>query len=139
MAHWRADYRAAARLALSAHPRFFGVAVLSAWRGNIDSASLPVIGVVTPDERISLATRGQTECGTLLQVVLKRLGGVELEDDLDLDAEAIEAVLYAALPPLNVQCLPESVSVMIEDRADQGLGTVIVSFRVASWRPFPAT
>ena len=139
MPHWRADYRSAARAALSAHPRFTGVSVMPAWRGSIDADSLPVVGVVTPDERITLPARDQTERTTLLQVVLKRQGGDDLEDELDLDADAIEAALAAALPPNTLQCLPDGLSIMIEDRADMAIGTVIVTFRVASWRPFPAT
>ena len=135
MGAWRSSYRSTARAALEAVPRLASVTILPAWRGNVDEETLPVLGVETPDERITLSARGATERGTLLQVVVKRLGGDEVEDDLDLDAEAIEEALFAAFLTSSTICKPEGISLMVEDRASRALGTLISTFRITSFQP----
>lgn len=136
MSHWRSEYRAVVRAAMAADPRLGDVTQLSAWSENIDMKALPVLGVVTPSERISIPNRGQTERGTLLQVVLKRRGGQDLEDILDEDAEAIVACVIAALGSQHHQCIPEEVSMPINGDGQSRVGTIVVNFRVTSWRSF---
>ncbi|OWJ69825.1 hypothetical protein CDV50_16015 [Haematobacter massiliensis] len=135
MGAWRSAYRTTARAALAGVPRFASVKVLPAWRGNVDEETLPVLGIVTPDERVTLSARGATERGTLLQIVVKRLGGDEIEDDLDLDAEAIEEALFAAFLSASTICKPEGISLMVEDHASRALGTLICTFRITSFQP----
>lgn len=135
---WRSEYRAAARAALEAVPRFAEIPVERSWAGNVDDGSLPIMGVVTASEGIQPGSSGQFERGTLLQVALKRKGGISIEDDLDHDAEAIEAAIFAALMKTGTQCFPTEVSFMISGDGQQRVGTVVVSFRITSWRAAPA-
>lgn len=134
MSHYRADYRSAVRDSLAAVTRFADFTVLSAWSENIDASTLPVMAVVTPSERSSPSTHGSFERGTLLQVILKRQGGDDIEDDLDDDAAAGEAAVLTAFAVRTLQCLLEEVTTVVNGEGSQRIGTVTLSFRVTSWR-----
>jgi hypothetical protein len=131
----RGDFRALARAALAADPRMGEVAQLSAWAGNIPAEMLPVLGVVTPQERATLDVFDQMERSTLLQVVVKRLGGDDLEDTLDEDAEAIEDCVVTAIFAAHHRCLPEDLTIALNGEGEQRVGTAIVNFRVTWHRP----
>ena len=135
MPHWRSEYRAAVRAALQARPRFADVDVLPIWPGTVDDETLPVIGVVTPNEPVARDSEGSTTRRTLLQVALRRIGGVDVEDQLDIDSEEIEATVLGALrsPTLRVQL--EDLSIVSDSRAHSYVGTLVMSFRLQSWRP----
>lgn len=139
MSHWRSAYRALVRTALANDPRLGEVTQLSAWAESIDIKTLPVLGVVTPSESIGVPNRGQSARGTLLQVVLKRRGGEDLEDLLDEDAEAIEACVVSALWADQIQCIPEELTMPINGDGQMRVGTVVINFRVTSWRSFGAS
>lgn len=131
---YRAEYRAAALAALKADPRLGRLTQISAWAGNIDAATLPVLGVVTPQERATPDTHGQFQRSTLLQVVVKRLGRDDVEDVLDEDAASVEAAVIAAIMTRDIQCFPEDLTVAVSGDGEQRVGTLIVNFRVTSWR-----
>lgn len=131
---YRSAYRASARAALAALGRTAAMTQLTAWAGNIDADLLPVIGVVTPDERSQPSTHGGFERTTLLQVVVKRLGTDDLEDVLDADAMAIEPAIMQAVGSREVQCLLESLTITVNGDGEQKIGTLIATFRVTSWR-----
>ena len=131
----RKAWRAAALQALQASPRLYTLTTISAWTGNIPAKMLPVFGVVTPQERATPSTHSSMERSTLLQVVIKRLGGDELEDTLDEDADAVEAAICAAIGGRGVQCLPEDITVALNGDGEQRVGTLISTFRVTTWRP----
>ncbi|RLL61524.1 hypothetical protein DYS74_17855, partial [Sinirhodobacter hankyongi] len=57
----RGSFRAIARAALAADPRMSGFTLLSAWAGGINAELLPVIGVVTPQERVAPLTLKQAQ------------------------------------------------------------------------------
>lgn len=134
---FRADYRSAARAALAAVPRFAGMEVIRSWAGMIDDAALPVLGVVTASETLQPGSSGQFEHATLLQVVTKRRGGETIEDELDLDADAIVAAVQPALFTREAQCFPSDITFAINGDGRQRTGTVVVTFRITSWRPAP--
>ena len=134
---WRSDYREVARDALEAAPRFSGIPIERSWAGNIDDDSLPILGVVTASEGVQPGSSGQFQRSTLLQVVIKRKGGEEIEDTLDDDAEAIEAAVFAALMTPGTQCFPADISFAINGSGRMRTGTVVVGFRITSWRPAP--
>ncbi|MBT9386981.1 hypothetical protein KM176_24490 [Pseudooceanicola sp. CBS1P-1] len=134
MTHYRSTFRAQAKAALEASGALAGVTLLSAWAEQIDAATLPVMGVATPSERSSRSSHGGTlEKGTLLQVVLKRQGGSDLEDQLDTDTAAIEAAVSGALNGAGVQCLLEEVTTIVNGEGARRIGTATASFRVTSW------
>lgn len=131
---YRAAYRAAAFAALAADTRLGAVTQISAWGESLDIDTLPVLGVVTPSETARPSAHGQFERGTLLQVVLKRSGGKTLEDALDADAAAIEAAVVGALLTSEIQCFPEDLTTVVNGEGQRRIGTVVVNFRVTSWR-----
>lgn len=135
---YRSAYRQAAMTALKAQPRFAGFEFLAAWAGPADDKTLPIIGLATPNERISPAAAGQYERVTLLQVALKRKGtSVSLESDLDADAAAIEAAVSAAIWVDGTQCFPTSVSATLNGEGAHLVGTLVVDFEITSWRAAP--
>lgn len=130
----RPAFRAMARAALAADARMSAITMLSAWAGNISASELPVIGVVTPQERSQAQTLEDFEKSTLLQIVVKRLGAEDLEDVLDADADAIEACIVAAFLQAGFRCLPEDTTFTLNGEGEQKIGTVLVSFRVTWFR-----
>lgn len=130
----RPAFRAMARAALAADPRMSALTMISAWAGNISAKELPVIGVVTPQERSQAQTLEDFEKSTLLQIVVKRLGAEDLEDVLDADADAIEACTVAAFLQAGFRCLPEDTTFTLNGEGEQKIGTVLVSFRVTWFR-----
>lgn len=137
MPHYRSGYRAAVRAALGAHPGFADVTVMRVWPGSVDVHTLPVLGVVTPNEPTSRDSQKSTTRRTLLQVVLRRVGGDDVEDRLDEDSAVIEALVYGALRGSELKCQLEDTSVVAHTQAESIVGTLIMSFRVQSWQPEP--
>ncbi|NVK57323.1 MAG: hypothetical protein HWE26_17100 [Alteromonadaceae bacterium] len=135
--HYRSQFRADVRAALQADPLLAGITYLSAWAENIDPDTLPVMGVVTPSERSRVESHTSVEKGTLLQVVLKRRGDEDIEDDLDDDTAVIEATVIAALRTLQTQCVLEETTTVVDGSGGRRIGTATLSFRVTTWRAGP--
>jgi len=127
-------FRQLVRAAVTADARLGSFTQLNAWAGNISAETLPVIGVVTPQERITPDTLDMFERGTLLQVIAKRMGGDELEDLLDDDADAIEIAATSAIMAEGYRCLPEDLTITLNGDGEQRIGTVMVNFRVTYHR-----
>lgn len=137
MAHYRSEFRAAARLALAAHPGLQGVTVLGVWPDSIDADTLPVLGVLTPQEPSERDTHTSVTRRTLLQVALRRIGGDDVEDRLDEDSAAIEAAILSALRAPEVDVALEETSIVSHSNARSFVGTLVMSFRVQTWQPEP--
>lgn len=135
----RQTFRTLALAAIATDPRLFSLTRMSAWASNISAAALPVIGVVTPQERVTPETLDFFERSTLLQVVVKRVGDDDLENELDDDADAIELCICGALMGSGYRCLPEDLTVTINGDGEQRIGTVIVNFRVTWHRALDGT
>ncbi|RRH71400.1 hypothetical protein [Falsigemmobacter faecalis] len=132
---YRSAYRRAAKAALQALPALSDMTFLDIWAGSIDTKTLPVIGILTPGERIRPASSGQFECVTTLQIVLKRSGAAAaLEDQLDADAALIEPAVRAAIWSAGVQIFPTGLSVTSEGDGSRPLGTLVLDFEITSWR-----
>lgn len=138
MAHYRSEYRRLVREALAAHPRFSGFTIMKVWPGNVDDETLPVIGVLTPQEPSARDTQKTVTKRTLLQIALRRLGDDEVEDTLDDDSETIEEVVIAALRRQDLRCILEDTSTISHTSSRKNVGTLVMSFRVQSWRPEPS-
>jgi hypothetical protein len=132
----RSEFRSIAKAALAADLRMQAIKQLSAWASNIAAEDLPVLGVVTPQERISDNTFDTFERSTLLQVVVKRFGTDDMEDVLDEDAEAIEAAVFGALMAQGFNTRPEEVTITLNGEGEQRIGTVVVTFRVTYFKEF---
>lgn len=133
----RIRFRQIARAALAADPRMGSFSQISAWEARPDADRLPLLMVVTPMEKATQATLSNFERSTVLQVGVKRLGGEDLEDLLDEDADAVEGAICRAFQEAAIICLPEEVTVTINTDGEQAVGTLISSFRIAWRRPLP--
>lgn len=134
MSHYRSEFRAEVRAALAVHARFAGITIMRVWPGSVDTATLPVLGVLTPQERSTPDTQKTTSRGTLMQIALRRLGGDEVEDVLDEDSDAIEAVVISTLRRPDRNCVLEDTSIVSNSEGHSFVGTLVMSFRVTSWR-----
>ncbi|GGE26625.1 hypothetical protein SAMN05421774_11252 [Gemmobacter megaterium] len=134
---WRAGYRSAARAALAAVPRFADMTVLATWSGSVDPETLPVLGVVTASEQQQPTSGGRFEHDTLLQIIVKRQGGDDLEDELDADDAAIIQAVMGAIYTRETPCLPTDMSQMLNGEGRQRIGTLVRSFKITSWRAAP--
>ncbi|ULB10734.1 hypothetical protein ORIO_12555 [Cereibacter azotoformans] len=133
----RAQFRQIARDALAADPRMSLLTQIGAWEARPDASQLPLLMVVTPVERPTQNTISSFERATILQVGVKRLGGADLEDALDADADAIERAVFLAMHAQGVICLPDDVTVTVNTDGEQSIGTLISSFRIVWRRPVP--
>lgn len=135
MSHHRTELRALAREALMAHPAFAGFHAPKVWRGSIDAAGLPVVGVLTPQDTSRMESFTSTERKTLLQVALRRGGGDDVEDILDQDSELIEAIILRALRGPNRFCFLRETSLVSNTDASRNVGTLVMTFEIATLRP----
>ncbi|MER5173916.1 hypothetical protein [Thioclava kandeliae] len=131
----RSQFRRLAHAALASAPDLLGVTLVSAWAGNVSANDLPVIGVATPRERGRAGTLASFEREVLLQVVIKRLGGTEIEDQLDRDAEAIEAAVMGAFGGQCVTLTPEEVTTTLNGEGEAVIGTAVISFTAQYLKP----
>ncbi len=135
MSHYRSDIRALARMALTAHPRFAGFTAPKVWPGAVDADSLPVIGVLTPQDGSRMESFTSTERKTLMQVAVRRKGGEDIEDILDEDSEFIEAIVLAAIRAQNRFCFLRETSLVSNTDGGRNVGTLVMTFETSSVRP----
>ncbi len=135
MSHYRSDIRALARTVLTAHPRFAGFTAPKVWPGAIDADSLPVIGVLTPQDTSRMESFTSTERKTLMQVAVRRKGGEDVEDILDEDSELIEAIVLAAIRGQNRFCFLRETSVVSNTDGGRNVGTLVMTFETSIVRP----
>ncbi|WP_339113263.1 hypothetical protein [Thioclava sp. GXIMD2076] len=131
----RTQFRRLAHEALAASADLAGVTLVSAWAGNFSANDLPVMGVATPRERGRAGTLASFEREVLLQVVIKRLGGAEIEDQLDRDAEAIEAAVMGAFGTERITLTPEEVTTTLNGEGEAVIGTAVISFTLQYLKP----
>jgi hypothetical protein len=135
--HYRSAIRAGLRAALAADPTYGAVRQISAWSQNVDAASLPIIGVVTPKEIKDLDGLKTSERETTLLVVLKRIGGEDLEDQLDDDSAAIEIVALTALSGMDLGAELMATDLTLDGSGERRVGTLTMTFRLRQWLPEP--
>lgn len=133
--HYRSAYRSTALAALTADPRFADFTAPKVWPGATDADSLPIIGVLTPQERTRIETLSSTERTTLLQVAIRRAGGDDVEELLDIDSLHVEAILMATLTAGNQWCFPRETSLVSNTDGIRNVGTLVMGFEITSMRP----
>lgn len=111
-----------------------GARVLSAWRQDLDSQSLPALGFATPSTRFEPASEDTTQSSTTLVLVVKRAGGDDLEDLLDDDAEAIGMPLVEALMQVDRGVELTSSAIDISGAGSPRIGTLTLTFDIIDWR-----
>ncbi|MBJ2150635.1 hypothetical protein [Paracoccus sp. IB05] len=139
MTHYRSQIRAALKLALQVNSHFAGFTLKSAWAQNIDAETLPVMGVATPRETKDQDALDSAERGITAIIVLKRLGGDDLEEVLDDDSVPVENLGLATLRTLSFGAVLESTDIDIAGSAEQRIGTLTMVFRVVLSTPEPLT
>lgn len=130
MTHYRAEYRAVTRDALSASERFQEFQEKSAWAQNIDPEALPIFGVATPRETSSREGGGTVHRVTTVLVALKRQGGDDLEDILDGDSLEVERILLGVLEPCSHIVALGATDTSINGEGSQRIGTLLMEFLV---------
>lgn len=135
MTHYRSHYRRTALSALTMHTRFIGFTAMKVWPGTVGFQSLPVIGVLTPQERCEAHGRPSVTRRTLLQVVVRRSGHDDVEDELDEDSALIEAIISSAFLHIRQGCFLEDTSVITNTDGRENVGTLVMSFRLTAFHP----
>lgn len=138
MAHYRSAYRAQAMAALIGHARFAAFTAPKVWSGALDVESLPVLGVVTPQEGFRMESFTTCERKTVLQVVIRRAGGDDVEERLDEDSTFVEALVTGALRKQNQFCFLRETSIVSNADGARTIGTLVMGFEITSLRA-PAT
>lgn len=139
MSHRRAKIRAALRLALRVDPYFAGVEVMSAWSTNVDAETLPVLGVATPRESKDQDAQNSAERATTAIVVLKRLGGEDIEDVLDIDSDHVEVLVLGVIRTMGLDAMLDQTDIGIDGAAERRVGTLTMTFRAFAQTPEPLT
>lgn len=128
MAHHRTDLRQAAVLALADDARIGRYTFVKAWVMAADDQMQPVWTVATPREQSGSAAKDTLSRVVSLVVALKRSGGEDIEDDLDLDAAAIEAAVWPAIEPLCLHAELDQTDTKLAGEGSRREGSVEVRF-----------
>lgn len=134
----RKEIRQAARDTLTAAPYFAGFTAISAWVQSVDVAALPAWAVATPQERRTRDNQTVDQRDLTLALVIKRVGGADIEDALDDDADAAEAVIVSALRTAFRECELAMTETRVDGDGAQRVGTLTMSFTVTYWVDDPA-
>lgn len=134
--HPRATLRAAARAALAAPDVLPGVTVLTGWVQDFDADLLPAIGVYTPRTITRPVSAVDMTRDTQLVVHLRRLGGDDIDDQLDLDSAAIEAAIQPVIDAWGAgECYLESTDIEVQSDAGHRLGKLTMTFQAGRFSP----
>lgn len=129
----RMSVRAAARTALLATPEFADATLISAWAQSVDAGALPALAVATPTERVTPESHNRHQRELVLAVVLKRMGDDDIEDALDVDADAIETVILAAVFGPEMDCALTQTETRVDGDGARRVGTLTMTFTVTYW------
>lgn len=93
----RKALRDAVRAALILDPRFGDYFFVKAWSRPVGEGELPAFTVFIPRDPSEISDQSSVERRTVIEVILKRAAAFDIEDDIDLDVEAVEARTLDAL------------------------------------------
>lgn len=125
----RQQLRELVRRQIDGYPRFESFTVVRRWGQDIGEAALPAVGVFTP--RVTKrreAVRAYSR-ETDVAVLIRRKGGIALEDDLDLDVDVLAELLVR-----DMNCHVEDFEMLTADfdipgSGDQRIGSALITFR----------
>ena len=125
--HPRGVIRRDVRAALAALARFSGARLISSWTQNVTltPGDAPVYGVSTPREVSQPASASDVERQTDVVVHLARVGGDEIEDDLDDD----EITCLRAIAGMKNTALKAVVNALHRGRRDGRLTLKVLQRR----------
>lgn len=129
----RTAVRAAARQALQGASGLDGFTEISAWVQSVDADALPAWAVATPREIRDRQGMDNAQEDLTLAVVLKRLGGADIEDVLDADSAVIEAAVVPAVRSEFRQCELVQTEIKLDGEGARRIGTLTMAFTVTYW------
>lgn len=129
----RATFRVQVKSVLEADAYFADWTAAWAWSQTLDADQLPIYAVATPQERREPDAHEVARCDLTLVVILKRLGGEDIEDLLDEAGDAAESAVIAAIRTPHVQCELSNTGVKIDGSGGQRVGTLDLTFGVTYW------
>lgn len=138
MTHHRTELRAAARALLAGVHRFRNFTAIPAWSQSVDSESLPVFCVMISRETAQAIDYSSHERRLELHVIVKRMGGDDIEDAIDLDAEAVEITLLPYLRATYLHAELAQTEIEIAGEGRQRVGSVQITFGVMLHTNMPA-
>lgn len=125
--------RAEAKAALVASAYLAGFTEISAWAQSVDVAALPAWAVATPREMRDRVAQTRDQRELTLAIVIKRVGAEDIEDQMDADADAIEAALMPALINDNRDCDLTQTETRVDGDGAQRVGTLTMAFTITYW------
>lgn len=128
MANHRTDLRNAAWNALRVAVRMRDMVFIKAWAQGIDEETLPAWTVATPREQSGAAAKDTLRRDVMLSVIVKRTGGDDIEDQLDLDSAAIEAAVLPVILPLCLHAEIDQTDMKMQGQGERRVGVVEVRF-----------
>lgn len=137
--HYRAQIRNATRLALEHCSYFSDFTHMAAWASGVDITALPVLAVMTPSDIKGDEARGSSERLVTLQLLIRRAGGEDIEDQLDLDSAQIEIAVLAALRTQNWGGALTKTEISVDHSGAQRIGMLDMQVQVTLWVPEPLT
>lgn len=126
----RKALRDAVMAGMAGHSRFAGMQAIRAWAQAVDDEALPAFGVLTPQESARRVAKDLLSRTVQLVVVVKRAGGAAIEDDLDADAEAIEAIVGAAVFPAALDYTLTDTQMPLAREGGKTSGSIVLRFDV---------
>lgn len=117
---------------------FDNFTVLESWGQSLDPEALPVVGVMTPTERVEGLDGSTLRRGTTVVVHFAMVGGDGLDDQLDDYADTVESVVYAVLknraePLFGV----DSIDVDVKSAGGKRMGSATLTFSETRYSPEP--
>lgn len=132
MAGHRKDLRAAVVAAVANDVRLGTATFRRAWAHNVNDGDLPSWTVRTATENASWQDKDTFIRRVSLSVLLKRVGNEEIEDEIDDDADAFEAVVLAVFEsfPGVVGYDPPTFSASVNGEGAKRIGLLELTFTV---------
>lgn len=129
MSDVRKALRADAVAVMAAHSRFLSWSNFPAWAQSVSATDLPGWAIATPSEAGDQSNLSSQMRTVQLAIIVKRVGGDDLEDLMDDDAAAIIAALPPALRSSQRSCIFERDEMRIDGAGAERVGTLSVIFR----------
>jgi hypothetical protein len=129
----RKEVRAQARAALELAPDLAGFTAISAWVQSVDVDALPAWALATPRETRERKSHDKAQEDLTLAVVIKRLGGDDIEDILDDDSAAVEEAIVPALRSNARDAELAHTEIKLDGEGARRVGTLTMAFTVTYW------
>lgn len=135
MSHFRRQLRADVAAKILTYERFSAFRQIPAWVNSPNEKDLPAFAVAIPKTDVGLEADAVTFRDATLVVGVKRVGGDELEDCFDDDAEQLELIVFAALQELTSEWFFVGDEIAISKEGTKRIGTLSMTFQARVYTP----